>query len=327
MRTTSGLLIIGKMLMDLPPELLRQKTLMENGIQEKDAEELLPHQPALDVDAQIENLKNIGLVINDEIKCKEKLGTVSYFRLVKAYGVGLKPHNGNFDGSISFDDLVSLYDFNANFRLLLLKYIEDIEITLRCRLANYFCVKYGVLGYEDPVNFNDMTKHQQFLEESYETIARNKRSPFIRNFQAKYEGHSIPFYALVEVLSFGTLSKFFKNMKNEDKKEISKLYNNKWTYLESWFEVLAYVRNICAHYGRLYDIRLDKTPKIAKSEKGDDGTSTIRIFSAVYCIAKLVPHDSEWHDFLARLENLFARYPQVELLKIGFPGNWRDLLA
>ena len=31
-------------------------------------------------------------------------------------------------------------------------------------------------------------------------------------------------YALVELFSFGTLSKFFKNMKNEDKKAVASIY-------------------------------------------------------------------------------------------------------
>ena len=312
--------------MDIPPELLKKNILMQNDIQE-DGNNLLPHQPALAIDSQIENLKKVGLIINDEGKCRDKLNEISYFRLVKAYGVGLKPHNGSFDGDVCFEDLVSLYDFNTSFRQLLLTYIEDIEVMLRCRLANYFCVEYGVIGYENANNFRDEAKHRQFLDEVAQAVIRNKRSPFVRNFQTKYENHSIPFYALVEILSFGTLSKFFKNMKNEDKKAISKMYGNSWTYLESWFESLAYVRNICAHYGRLYDVRLDKTPKFSKSEKGDGWTSTIRVFSTVYCIKKLVPHDAKWHKFLTNLENLFLKYPKVDPQKIGFPTNWYELLA
>ncbi|HBA68391.1 MAG TPA: CAAX protease, partial [Lachnospiraceae bacterium] len=48
--------------------------------------------------------------------------------------------------------------------------------------------------------------------------------PFIKNFMNNYEAGDIPFYALVEILSFGTLSKFYKNMKNTDKKQIAAIY-------------------------------------------------------------------------------------------------------
>ena len=305
---------------------MKCKMLMQNDI-DLGKPTPTPQQPALDLDSQISNLRSLNLIIPDRQRCKDMLDRVSYYRLIKAYGGDLKPHNGIFDGSVSFNDLVALYDFNRKFRQLIFSYIEIIEVTLRCRLSNYFCVKYGVLGYEKHKNFVDHIKHKQFLEEAYETISRNKRSPFIRNFQTKYEEHGVPFYALAEILSFGLLSKFFKNMKNEDKKALATLYGHSWPYLESWFESLAYVRNLCAHCGRLYNIKLERTPKFPKCTKGGQWTSTIRIFSSVYCISKLVPHDDEWILFLLRLSGLFRKYPQVDIHKIGFPENWHDLLA
>ncbi len=39
-----------------------------------------------------------------------------------------------------------------------------------------------------------------------------------------YEDSKLPLYALIEVFSFGTLSKFYKNMISSDKKEIEKLF-------------------------------------------------------------------------------------------------------
>ena len=102
--------------------------------------------------------------------------------------------------------------------------IEKIEVTLRCRLSNYFCVTYGVLGYQDPQNFSSPIFHHSFMQEAQNEIKRNRRAPFIKNFQENYEGGAIPFYALVEIFSFGTLSKFFKNLKNPDKKAIASTY-------------------------------------------------------------------------------------------------------
>ena len=42
------------------------------------------------IDEQVENLKELGLVINDEGEVKEFLNDVSYFRLIKAYSICLK---------------------------------------------------------------------------------------------------------------------------------------------------------------------------------------------------------------------------------------------
>ena len=312
--------------MEIPTELMKCKMLMQSDVNLNEPASQ-SQQPALDLDSQVANLRSLNLIVPDEKQCKDTLDRVSYYRLVKAYGGGLKPHNGIFDGSVTFNDLVALYDFNRKFRQLILAYIEIVEVTLRSRLSNYFCIKYGVLGYERHKNFADRNKHKQFLEEAYETIVRNRRSPFVRNFQTKYEGRGVPFYALVEIMSFGLLSKFFKNMKNRDKKALATLYGHSWPYLESWFESLAYLRNVCAHCGRLYDIKLERTPRFPKSTRGGQWTSTIRVFSSVYCISKLVPHDDEWTLFLLRLSGLFRKYPQVDIHKIGFPENWHDLLA
>lgn len=45
----------------------------------------------------------------------------------------------------------------------------------------------------------------------------------MRNFKTNYAGGNLPIYALVEVFSFGTLSKFYKNMKNADKRQLPRV--------------------------------------------------------------------------------------------------------
>lgn len=39
---------------------------------------------------------------------------------------------------VTFEQIVELYLFNANFRQILFPEIEKVEINLRCRIANYF---------------------------------------------------------------------------------------------------------------------------------------------------------------------------------------------
>lgn len=109
--------------------------------------ELKRHQPSMTIEEQIENLKKIGLVIEDEAYAKKVLNDISYFRLVKAYSLNLKAKNANYDGSVTFEQIVDLYLFNANFRQILFPSVEKIEINVRCRLSNYFSERYGVLGY------------------------------------------------------------------------------------------------------------------------------------------------------------------------------------
>lgn len=284
---------------------------------------LKEHQEPLSVEQQIENLKSLNLVIEDEEYAKCILNDISYFRLIKAFSLGLKPKNGEYRKGASFEQIVDLYKFNCKFRQLIFTMVERIEVNLRCRLGNYFSSTYGVLGYEKPENFANEKYHTDFLEDIAHEVARNSKSPFVRNFQSNYVDGKIPMYALVELFSFGTLSKFFKNMKSVDKKVIASTYGVGYTYFESWIESIAYVRNLCAHYGRIYNVKIPKTPQIFK-QLSINGIENNRIFCVLWCISKLVEHDIHWNSFVNEIELLFEKYAIVDISKMGFPANWKE---
>ena len=277
------------------------------------------------IDEQIENLKSIGLIVDDEEYAKKILNDISYFRLVKAYSLNLKPKNGCYDKQTTFKEIVDLYLFNANFRQIIFPEIEKVEINVRCRVANFFAEQYGVLGYLQAENFADENYHAQFLKDINEEIGRNSKAPFVRNFRENYEGGNLPIYALVEVFSFGTLSKFYKNMLNKDKKAIAKSFGVGYTYFESWLESISYVRNICAHYGRIYNAKLSKTPILYK-EYTQVGIGNNRIYGVLLCLKHLLKNDVHWNLFVDKIELLFDKYQYVKISTMGFPENWRELL-
>ncbi len=245
--------------------------------------------------------------------------------MIKAYSLGLKPKNGKYYEGVTFEQIVELYLFNSNFRQLLFTEIEQIEINLRCRIANYHSEKHGVLGYQDDAFFRSSGYHRDAMKEINKEIRRNSKAPFIKNYKENYDTPEIPMYAAVEVFSFGTLSKFFKNMASEDKKAVAKTYGVNYTFLESWFESISYVRNICAHYGRLYNAKLAKTPMLYK-EYSKRGVSGIGIFGILCCMKHLLPNDRHWGDFVQSIQNLFEKYPTVDKNTVGFPEDWSEIL-
>ena len=287
--------------------------------------ELKKHQPPMTIDEQVENLKNIGLIVDDEEYAKKILNDISYFRLIKAYSLNLKSKNGCYNKQTTFKEIVDLYLFNSNFRQLIFPEIEKVEINVRCRLANFFAEQYGVLGYLQAENFSNENYHAQFLEDIKEEVRRNSKAPFVRNFKENYEGGNLPIYALVEVFSFGTLSKFYKNMLNKDKKAIAKTFGVGYTYFESWLESISYLRNICAHYGSIYNAKLSKTPILYK-EYTQVGIGNNRIYGVLLCLKYLLKDDDHWNLFVDKIELLFDKYPCVQISTMGFPENWKVLL-
>jgi len=286
---------------------------------------LKEHQPSFSIDEQIKNLIEKGLIIRNETYAKSILNQISYFRLIKGYSLGLKTKNDKYIEGTKFEDIVGLHSFNTSLRQALLTQIEKVEIRLRCRLANYFCDTYGVLGYENANNFQNPVFHAKLMTDIETEMERNNKIPFVKNFRQNYRDGKLPFYALIELLSFGNLSKLFKNMKNADKKAVSSTFNIGYTYFESWIESLVQVRNMCAHYGRVYNCKLVTTPQLYKQyvEKGIDNH---RIFASILTLRHILPLDRHWDDFADSIVLLLEKHPSVKLELLGFPEDWKDYL-
>lgn len=88
---------------------------------------------------------------------------------------------------------------------------------------------------------------------------------------------------------------------------------------------ISYVRNVCAHYGRLYNAKLSKTPILYK-EYTQIGIRNNRIFGVLLCLKHLLKEDTHWNLFVDKLELLFEKYESVDIDTMGFPKNWKELL-
>lgn len=141
-------------------------------------------------------------------------------------------------------------------------------------------------------------------------------------------GGQFPIWVVVEVLSFSTLSKLYSNLKNQDKSQIAEeYYKLPYKYIISWLRVLSIVRNICAHYGRLYGRRFRTAPRLdAKDERL--GFDRNRIFAAIFVIKKLYQDKQTWrNEFVLSLQALIGQYSEVDCGLIGFCKDWEKLLT
>lgn len=278
------------------------------------------------IDEQIENLKSLNLIV-DENEARETLNRVSYYRLVKAYSSSLKNRKtGVYNKKVAFHDIVQLYEFDNKLRYLLFPEFEKIEITLRCRLTNHFCVKYGSLGYLNSDyfsgNYQDLRAR---MDRAIEIASKNSSS--IKHFIENYKDHSVPLYAAIEVFSFGDLSLFYKSMKTEDRKEIAKLYyKGNCYYLSSWFESVSHVRNVAAHFGRLYQRNFQRLPKVFKPDDFDVEDNN-RLFRILCCMRYLLKEYGDWPGFVADLQDLLYEYKNiVKPTGLGLTEGWNNKL-
>jgi abortive infection bacteriophage resistance protein len=283
-------------------------------------------KPPTSFQEQVNLFKSRNLQINNSEYSELVLRRINYYRL-SAYGLTLKDpiNKDNYKEGSSFENLLALYEFDRRLRLLLLGALETIEIAFRTHISYEIAHKFGPLGYKDKENFINEKHHKESIDELDKLIAKSRKGElFIEHHFAKYEGN-IPIWVAIEVTSFGFLSKFYRNLNIEAKKNIAGTYYNvRYHYLESWLQTLSNVRNICAHYGRLYNKKLPFQPRLFKEEASKIDNRFI--FAAIYITQKLLTK-TERTRLVTDLEALVLEYEDtIQFNHIGFPSNWKELL-
>lgn len=274
-------------------------------------------------DELVDLLEGKGLVIEDREVAKKVLSEVNYYRLINAYALGLYEDNKKekFKSGVTFHQIHSLYLFDVIIRHVVSELLEMFEIMFRAKIVNFIGDKYGALGYLKSENFENAEYHREFIDKFNTEKQVQTRSPIVKHHAEEYEGN-LPIWAAVEIVTFGTLSKLYKNMKKEDKTLFAKEFGTTNFYLESWLASFVEMRNICAHYGRLYNKLLLFRPK---RYDGDKYIVPNRLFVVLFYL-KRFSDEMTWRSMMIRIENAMALYPNVDLRCIGFPLNWQALL-
>ena len=299
----------------------REDTVMTNSIQLK-----IP----MTYDEQILNLQvNHGLVITDCAKAKEILKTVNYYRL-SAYGIDLLDKTTDrYREGTSLEQIYSLYQFDSRLRNIISPVIEYVEIKLRSHIAYHLALKYGAECYRDRSYFHPWASgvtgkdmFDAFNEHVDAEIKKQSKKPMVVHHMQKYEG-PFPIWVVVELLSLGTLSTLYSLMKREDQKAIAQDFKTGFVYVKSWFAALVEIRNICAHYGKLYNMPLDSLAKLSPKE---NQYANSRLFTDCLALRYVMHGESIWNTFVLNLRAIIDECPIVNLKCIGFPNNWEDLL-
>ena len=116
---------------------------------------------ATSVEAQIRILKERGLLIENDQKAVENLLDIGYYRLGFYFYYFQNPLTHNFEENVRLDDIIDLYYFDFDIKMLLLRYIYRIEVHFRTQLVYHTSNLYSTnnVWYNDPkiVN-NDILK-------------------------------------------------------------------------------------------------------------------------------------------------------------------------
>ena len=185
-------------------------------------------------DEQLNILKERDLIVSNDKYALTKLNHINYYRL-SAYFLPLqyKKNSSNqnkFLPNTTFEDVIKLYHFDTELRKIIFEAIESIEIYFRTQIAYHHANQYSPYGYLNQKNFQTTYEFYNKTIHTLKDEIGRANEEFIFHFEKKYKTTDLPIWSLVEVISFGTLSKIYSMLKtNEQKMVILQLHgiNNK----------------------------------------------------------------------------------------------------
>lgn len=277
---------------------------------------------ATSFEEQIKILDSRGVIIKNHEFAYNILKRRNYYRFT-AYLLNYKISDNKYK-KVFFEEICELYEFDKSLRALLFNKLEDIEIAFRTHIAYLLGHNYGPYGYMESKNFQNVKYYEKMIKGIREDVSRSKEI-FIQHHKTKYNS-TYPIWVIIEILSFGELSKLYNNLLYKDQTSIGKnYYKIKPIYLSNWLQSLTVLRNRCAHHSRLFNRPLDIPIKIyAKDKKREINPNTL--FAVIYTIVRLCTNQNEAISFIQSLENLFNDYKTVNIEYIGFPVNWKEIL-
>lgn len=271
--------------------------------------------------------------MGDESLAEHYLNNISYYRLA-GYWWPMQADKVNhlFKTNSRFENVVALYSFDSELRLLLFNAIERIEIGLRTRMINHLAHEVDPWWFENPLIFKNKLAFAVNLK-AIDRDLKNSKEVFIRQHYQKYHADSRrpPAWKTLEVVSFGLLSKLYGNLGShfESKDTIAKEINTvNHTFLRTWLQSLSQIRNICAHHGRLWNKNLPGRPKLLPRPPAPWLTLVPPVsqhhalYVHVCCMKYLLDAISPGHRFTLKLKTLFCKYPSVDLDALGFSKIW-----
>jgi abortive infection bacteriophage resistance protein len=307
---------------------------------------------------QINILRSRGMVIGKGSQCSRAmriLETENYYNVINGYkelflaSPATPASDEVYKTGTTFGEVYALYNFDRELRNIYLKYLLKIENTFKTVIAHEFSAKYGHDNYLKIENFDTSSERNissaiKLIGDIQQEIARqmNKHHQVVTHYMTVH-GY-IPLWVLVNVLTFGKIENFYKNMKPNDKTIVSKQFGLQPDELAKFMHMLALARNKCAHDERFFDMKFKerihtksiKNFSVLGIVRAKDGSYTYGT-NDVYAIAimfALLLSKTDLKEFISSMKTTFNKLQKqlhtisaTEIMSMmGYDSNWTNLL-
>lgn len=293
-----------------------------------------------------------GINIDDDSAhayAKRILEKNGYYNLINGYSklfYDFPVQNGipKYRLGTTLEEIHALYQFDRVLRNIFFRYVLEVETNIKSLISYYFSEIHGHKNYMIYSNFNTSLKNSnkkitELLSEIQRQIATKSNDPSISHYLNKH-GY-LPLWVLNNILTLGTISKFYSLMIPSERQKVSKHFNMLDNELENSMLYISSIRNFCAHGNRLYcyrtkhplaDTTYHTSLNISTNPSGEFINGKRDLFACVIVLKRLLSNN----DFKRMSKELFRAIRTFEgkliiltkdevLKEMGFPNNWRDL--
>jgi abortive infection bacteriophage resistance protein len=121
--------------------------------------------------------------------------------------------NHIFKPNSTFENVIAIYNFDRELRILVFDAIERIEIAFRTKLIYHLSRDISPWWFEDSSNFRNAVEHTETLIAIDRELGQIKEV-FIKEHYKKYHTNTRrpPVWKALEVASLGNISKLYGNL-------------------------------------------------------------------------------------------------------------------
>lgn len=284
-------------------------------------------KPATTYSEQVTLLQQRGMIIDNPAEAAFYLQHINYYRL-GAYWLPFEYDHSThqYKPGTRFSDVLNLYIFDREFRLLILDAIERIEVSARSQWAYYMAHNHGPHSHLD----SSLAYKQDHWQKNLKTLTdevRRSEETFIQHMKSTYEEPLPPVWAACEVMSLGLLSRWYNALKPmKTRSAIASAYGVDQKSLQSWLHHLSVVRNFCAHHSRLWNRKFSIIPDVPKNKPAllaQEFVPSRKIYNTcliiLHCLDLIAPN----HHWRSRFKELITRHG-IDVGMMGFPCDWEQ---
>jgi len=288
----------------------------------------------LNIEEKIKSYEDAGMELPSREKVETALKDIGYYRL-RGYSFHLYDNAAKkYKEGTRFENILKIYYFDQELSDIVFSIISKIEVALRVRLVD------SLLSYEDALILQDVSifENKKMYWQNMSSVASEisrSNDVFIKHNFDNHDG-AIPVWAVVEVLSFGTLSKIISNLKTGKDSAFSILAEEyKYTSIkgnlvkpskkmfDSWVKSVSIMRNMCAHNARIYNRTIHTAPEILYEDKCNPAPKNNGLYQILLAMKYIRSSDHDWMNFFDKLRVLISDNADViNLSSMNFPNDW-----